>query len=987
MSTRTNGLCKQRLFGFSLIGYLLLFLVACDDETPEKEMGGEQIAGESAGGEAGEVAGAEAGEMFIENCQWSSDGICDEPHSCGLGTDSDCDDLCNSDLIPNAFESVCAWRNRDNLANPTMEVGEGSSGSGGGKGHLAGFLLTPSGENASRQVVRHYRAFVPRSYQESRPIPLVLMLPGHRVAVDPTPSYTQLMATADAEGFMVVFAEQEVRSADQRWAWWTDWRWPDDPDVSNSHPDLIFLRNLVEKFKNEYNIDQSRIYVTGHSRGASMALIAALEMPELFAGAVSQSGFTEFSYEERIRARAADLTKPALILLHGDLDPDVCIDCRGTGSCTVTGRQCGSLHGSDSLHDIFLEAGWQSDNLRYYRLSNVTHRWQPQLNTSMWSWLKSRPLSSIPQQTVTSYERAWPSSTNIMPNSEKNKQAPQVDMAGMYSLPAVSFEMGNPVEQPQPYGDPWFMDQTPVHVATLAAFAIDKMEVSVQKYAQFLNLQGLGLYYHPQMPISLTDQGYQPYKDYDQKPITGVSWTDAQAYCRWAGKRLPSEAEWEFVATGGGQRTFPWAEKIGGVCQRTVGFTNSAHCEAEVRNVDATPLGATPEGILNLSGNVSEWTADSYQSYPGNEESGAWFTEDEINYVVRGGGLFHSGSWLGSRARWSVSSSGRGQALGFRCAWDETLDTEDELSRGELVVSTEASSETSPLSTADLWAEPIVKGLSSPFSFSPWLDGLLVVERDLGQILFLTLDQEPMILINDLDTPTYTAQLNDQLLISTATEILQWSDQTLTRVSQLGSPVSALVADEQGAYWASGTQLYSWDGVAEPVEILELGPNPKLLLTETELYIAHHPSGGSTAQRLISINRETNELRTLITKANIPNSNYIQDITEGPSSNELTYTVRLEPWPHTGRVCVIDKQGDAPQCISDSPPKVQQVRWLNDKVYWSAHRSILTTIELEGVQSYEVVSQWHRANDMLTWNEQLIFLDQTAGSIWTLPGQ
>ena len=65
-----------------------------------------------------------------------------------------------------------------------------------------------------------------------------------------------VLSTADAEGFIVIFAEQEVRRGDQRWAWWTDWRWS---STSDDHPDLLFLEQLVEQFKSQYSVDTSRI--------------------------------------------------------------------------------------------------------------------------------------------------------------------------------------------------------------------------------------------------------------------------------------------------------------------------------------------------------------------------------------------------------------------------------------------------------------------------------------------------------------------------------------------------------------------------------------------------------------------------------------------------------------------------------------------------------------------------------------------------------
>ena len=300
-------------------------------------------------------------------CPSVEDGVCDEPVFCALGQDQvDCERVCEGGGGP-LFTASCALYAQDpTLGRPPELTGSSSMGEGGRSGHITGHLMITSGEDPNRQVQRHFRAWVPPHYNPSRPTPLVLMLPGHRVAVDPLPDYTRLLTTADLNRFIVVFAEQEVRSRDLRWAWWTDWRWAERPDPTE-HPDLQFLEQLVDHFKERYSIDESRVIVTGHSRGASMALIAALERPDLFSGAVIESGFTEFGYDERIRARSEAEIKVPLVFIHGVDDPDVCIDCRPGGQCTATRRQCGAVYGSDVLVELLRERGWTDEELLYDR--------------------------------------------------------------------------------------------------------------------------------------------------------------------------------------------------------------------------------------------------------------------------------------------------------------------------------------------------------------------------------------------------------------------------------------------------------------------------------------------------------------------------------------------------------------------------------------------------------------------------------------------
>jgi pimeloyl-ACP methyl ester carboxylesterase len=438
-----------------------------------------------------------------EVCTFASDGVCDEPVSCALGTDAqDCREACGQDPGVTLAAACAFYTGAGVLDRPGQSVGPGSGGEGGKRGHITGHLTVRSGADANRQVQRHYRAFVPDHHDPARPTPLVLMLPGHRVAVDPLPDYTQLLVTADLNDFIVVFAEQEFRG-DLRWAWWTDWSWSQRPDA-DQHPDLIFLAGLVDHFSSQYNIDTSKVVVTGHSRGASMALIAALERPDVFAGAVVQSGFTEFGYDARIRARQGPPVP--LVFVHGIQDPDVCIDCTPGGRCAATGRTCGQIYGSDALVELLESKGWDDNTLFYHRLFGVAHRWQPQLNQRVWDFLSARPLGDSDEKLAPA-PALFPTEAV---SATKIPRAPALDAGSMVSFEAATFEMGYPVEDPGPYGDAWFVDQRPLHEVSLSAFSLDRQEVAVSAYASFLTHAGGEAHFHPDMPIARTPAGYAP---------------------------------------------------------------------------------------------------------------------------------------------------------------------------------------------------------------------------------------------------------------------------------------------------------------------------------------------------------------------------------------------------------------------------------------------------------------------------------------------
>jgi|GEM_PF-1221517 len=964
---------------------------ACDDQGKSASALGGEVAGADAGSEpggmwAGEPSGGQAGAEAPPQCLSLEDGSCDEPHSCALGADQvDCEEACSVTPSPIHLRGVCAWRNPDLTTPLTHTAGPGSEGSGGGYGHLTGLIMSPSGADPARLAPRHFRAFVPRSYQPDQPTPLVLMLPGHRVALDPLPDYTQLMASADMEGFIVAFLEQEVRSGDQRWAWWTDWPWAQRPDAT-THPDLVFIEEVVTRLKSQYNIDHSRVIITGHSRGASMALIAAHERPELFSGAVVESGFTEYGYEERLRARDPDSPKPKVILIHGDLDPDICVDCRPGATCAVTGRRCGAIYGADGLNELLTQAGWGPEELLYMRLEGVTHRWQPQLNTTWWRWLSARPNPAYPQQTRALGERQWPSqpTTPTLAELDDPPHAPRSSSEGMTQFASGAFEMGNPYDAPQPYGDGWFIDQTPLHVAPIGALWVDQREVTVAEYAQYLNVVGLALDYHPLMPITLTEAGYQAYEGKAELPISAVSWAEARRYCAWRGKRLPTEAEWELAATSRGQRPYPWTSPGGGTCRRAVGFMDSAHCSSDTLPVGSTPDGDSPEGLSDLSGNVAEWVEDSYAPYEEGAASGAWSAVDDAQKVVRGGGLYHSGPWLGGRARWSASEEARGQSLGFRCARTEGDPDLYEGLRGALPLTAPEPREPveSPLAEADLRAERLIEGLNRPRAMTRWGDAWVFAEEHANQVSLWREGGALELLIPSLSAPTRVASYGDTLLVAVEGELISWREGELSLVSLVEGEVEALIADEQGAFWSDSGSIYRWASSGEPELLREVGEGVTLALSDERLLVGVSTPSDPSGPALLSLGRSTGVWTEALTGAQRQGLQVKGVALEGEGA---LFTLVNPSWPFNGRVCSASiEESGALSCGSDSPPRATQPISVAGARYWASRRAVLQEVTREGVKTFEVMSQWHHAKQLTAHEGDLYWVDQVAGSLWRL---
>jgi formylglycine-generating enzyme required for sulfatase activity len=159
----------------------------------------------------------------------------------------------------------------------------------------------------------------------------------------------------------------------------------------------------------------------------------------------------------------------------------------------------------------------------------------------------------------------------------------------------------------------------------------------------------------------------------DDHPLNCVSWRQAEGFCRWRGKRLPSEAEWEKAARGSDKRTYPWGDAMI-TCDYAVtnetGQDGDKGCGAQgTAPVGSRPKGVSPYGVHDIVGNVWEWTADAYESPPG--EPGVDPSDD--THRVGKGGCWGSGNPWNSRISWShhyPESYGSNVRLGFRCAAD-----------------------------------------------------------------------------------------------------------------------------------------------------------------------------------------------------------------------------------------------------------------------------------------------------------------------------
>jgi iron(II)-dependent oxidoreductase len=238
----------------------------------------------------------------------------------------------------------------------------------------------------------------------------------------------------------------------------------------------------------------------------------------------------------------------------------------------------------------------------------------------------------------------------------------------MVRLPGGDFTMGS---------DRGLADERPAHRVTLKPFWIDRRPVTNEEFAEFLeriggttNSRGQRLFDWDDGDARLRrrDGRWRADAGFETHPVNEASWYGARDYCLAHGKRLPTEAEREFAARGAQGRTYPWGEAPPDVTRARygIGWTRTVP-------VGSLPAGATPEGILDLAGNVHEWTSSIALPYPYRADDGREDPDRLADRVTRGGAADTGPDTL--RATWRGANVSRGARaghhnIGFRCAKD-----------------------------------------------------------------------------------------------------------------------------------------------------------------------------------------------------------------------------------------------------------------------------------------------------------------------------
>jgi formylglycine-generating enzyme required for sulfatase activity/regulator of sirC expression with transglutaminase-like and TPR domain len=217
-------------------------------------------------------------------------------------------------------------------------------------------------------------------------------------------------------------------------------------------------------------------------------------------------------------------------------------------------------------------------------------------------------------------------------------------------------------------------DEIPEHRVYLDAYRIDRYEVSAARFAEFLNDVGnvKGFYLDNMYGTLFYDGRFHPRPGLEKLPVNNVNWHGASAYCRWKGKRLPSEAEWEKAARGTDRRLYPWGNERPNDKQARFNQTWTEELAHGVMlPVDTLPEGRSPFGAHHMAGNVKEWVDDWYdREYyvdPSNHTNPTGPIGGEFK-VVRGGSWRDLAGFIYTSFRNNSYAETRLDDYGFRCA-------------------------------------------------------------------------------------------------------------------------------------------------------------------------------------------------------------------------------------------------------------------------------------------------------------------------------
>jgi len=247
---------------------------------------------------------------------------------------------------------------------------------------------------------------------------------------------------------------------------------------------------------------------------------------------------------------------------------------------------------------------------------------------------------------------------------------PRLGQDNRIVIPGGTFLMGaqDKNENDRNHDAEAYGDESPVRKITLRSYRIGKYPVTVQEFAVFIEKAGYaeekywkaGGFGKFSEPEDWTRQ-----REYPNRPVVGLSWYEATAYCSWAGGRLPTEAEWERAARGTEGGKYPWGKDPPDASRTNYSETGLAHPTP----VGLFPKGNTSEGLSDLSGNVYEWCQDWFGDYDPESGDNPTGPKEGTTKVVRGGCWYNDARLVRASYRDYLGPEDRSNNVGFRVGW------------------------------------------------------------------------------------------------------------------------------------------------------------------------------------------------------------------------------------------------------------------------------------------------------------------------------
>jgi len=566
---------------------------------------------------------------------------------------------------------------------------------------------------------------------------------------------------------------------------------------------------------------------------------------------------------------------------------------------------------------------------------------------------------------------------------DKQPTAPEVDLDTMVAFDAGEFTMGVELQTPAAYGDSWYIDQTPDRDVHLSAFHLDRHEVTAEQFALFLTYAAGEYHYHPDQPIERLHEGYAPIAGREDLPATSVTWEAAHHHCLWAGKRLPTEAEWERAAAGTEGRTYPWGDD-GPNCSRANYYTSATYCQDGPLTPGSLPDGDTPEGVADLGGNVAEWVADRYGEYdPDDTDDPAGPDSGDLR-VVRGGSFLEWSQALRTHTRRGADPGARSPALGFRCAYSDA--PADGALRGDLSPPQEIEREATdrPLAAPADAPEVLAEGLGQPTEIVR-LDGAWYV-LDESELAILRLTDDPLapeVLLDGLDDPVYLATDGASLFVadSGAGEVLRvHTDGSFDVLASGQDAPSMVVADGGEVFWARDDGLVRHDDDSGAELIADAEEVSHLALSDAWLYYTC-TAGVEGGDEFGRVPRAGGDVEVLV---GAPSSGYDFDGVAVDADDSPIYVLQQKAsWPSNVEVCAYYESTADHDCFAHAPPKASEPVLHDGELFLISQYTVLR-LDPASSDLYDELGTWSNAKAVAVGDGEVVWTDASDGRVYRI---